>query len=53
MMTSHLHELDRSIKSPDVGLKLAVADTNDAKRLVCWGSDDVFDVPVRREVRQR
>jgi hypothetical protein len=44
-VASHLHQLDRSIKATDIRLKLTVTDTNDAKRLVCWGSNDVLYVP--------
>jgi hypothetical protein len=47
-LSSRLHELDCTIEAANAGLKFAVADANDAKGLVRWGSNYVLDVPKRR-----
>jgi hypothetical protein len=44
----HLHELDCTVEAADACLELAVADANDAERLVGWCSNYVLDVPERQ-----
>ena len=43
----HMHELGGAIEATNIGLKLAVVDANDAKRLVRWGPNNVVYVPER------